>query len=59
MKKAGFGWEALSAVLEGLLRSGKVDETPGRKAGSKLYFVTEPTVFDAQDGSRSGGFDAP
>lgn len=52
MKKAGFGWETISASLESLQRDGLVDEAPGRKKGSKLYFAikSEPSP-NVQDGS--------
>jgi AAA domain-containing protein len=39
MKKAGFGWEAVENHLALLLKAGKVDAGPGRKAGSLVYFV--------------------
>src|SRR5205823_1049681 len=44
MKKAGFGWEAIENHLAALLKAGKVDAGPGRKAGTSLYFVVgEPS----------------
>src|SRR4029434_1935144 len=57
MKKAGFGWETIEGALDGLLRDGLVDATPGRKAGSSLYFVKpdDPSSI-SQDGSPSGRF---
>src|SRR5262245_28923443 len=39
MKKAGFGWDAVETHLNNLLKAGKVDAGPGRKAGTNLYFV--------------------
>jgi AAA domain len=39
MKKAGFGWETVENHLGLLLKAGKVDSGPGRKAGTLLYFV--------------------
>jgi len=41
MKKAGFGWEAVETHLNALLKAGKIDGGPGRKAGSTVYFVIE------------------
>jgi hypothetical protein len=44
MKKAGLGWEAVEMHLSALLKAGKVDAGPGRKAGTYLYFVVnEPS----------------
>ena len=40
MKKAGFGWETISASLDSLQSDGLVDEAPGRKKGSNVYFAT-------------------
>jgi AAA domain len=59
MKKAGFGWETVGATLDGLLRDGLVDATPGRTAGSSLYFAKpdEPSS-KSQDGSEPGRFSA-
>jgi primase/DNA polymerase family protein/AAA domain-containing protein len=59
MKKAGFGWATLGALLDGLLRDGLIDTTPGRKKGSALYFVppSEPSST-SQDGSQAGGTNA-
>lgn len=59
LKKAGFGWERLTTLLDGLMRSGLVDATPGRKKGSSVYFVvgSEPSSR-SQDGSASGRNDA-
>jgi hypothetical protein len=53
MKAAGFGWDTLGALLDGLLRDGLLDSAPGRKKGSLLYFVrpSEPSSV-SQDGSR-------
>src|SRR5262249_12625323 len=34
MKKAGFGWESVETHLGALMKAGKVDAGPGRKAGS-------------------------
>jgi len=52
MKAAGFGWETISASLESLQRDGLVDEAPGRKKGSKLYFATNSESSpNSQDGS--------
>jgi len=39
MKKAGFGWETVENHLSALMKAGKVDAGPGRKAGTHLYFV--------------------
>ena len=39
MKRAGFGWEAVETHLGTLLKAGKVDAGPGRKAGTSLYFA--------------------
>jgi hypothetical protein len=41
MKKAGFGWEAVETHLAALMKAGKVDAGPGRKAGSNVYWVVE------------------
>jgi AAA domain len=42
MKKAGLGrWETIEDALDSLLKEGKVDAGPGRKAGSLRYFVVE------------------
>jgi hypothetical protein len=44
MKKAGFGWEAVERHLSALIKAGKVDAGPGRRAGTTLYFVVgEPS----------------
>ncbi len=52
MKAAGFGWETISASLDSLQRDGLVDEAPGRKKGSKLYFaITSEASPTLQDGS--------
>jgi hypothetical protein len=50
MKKAGLAqWPAIEAALEVLIKEGKVDAGPGRKAGSLRYFIIgEPST----DGSR-------
>jgi hypothetical protein len=40
MKKAGLGrWETIEDALDSLLKDGKLDSAPGRKAGSLRYFV--------------------
>jgi hypothetical protein len=53
MKKAGLGrWETLEAALDGLLKEGRIDAGPGRKAGSLRYFVLGRTVPANGDGSR-------
>jgi hypothetical protein len=52
MKKAGLGrWGTIEAAVEDLLREGKLDATPGRTAGSSLFFVPERTVPRTGDGS--------
>lgn len=58
MKDAGLGrWETLRTVMEGLLTAGLIDEAPGRKAGSSLYFVrADEPVKPPGTGSRPGGF---
>jgi hypothetical protein len=56
MKKAGLGqWSALEGALTLLMKEGKVDAAPGRKAGSLRYFVvtSEPSKVNL-DGSREG-----
>jgi len=58
MKKAGFGWATLTALLDGLMREGLVDMAPGRKKGSSLYFVVGQPSQPSQDGSTSGTHDA-
>jgi hypothetical protein len=59
MKKAGFRWETVEALLDALTRAGLVDSTPGRKAGSSLFFATERTVSSSGNGSPPGRFDEP
>lgn len=54
MKKAGLGrWDTIEAALELFLKEGKVDMSPGRKAGSSLYFVVGATVPTHGDGSQA------
>jgi hypothetical protein len=58
MKKAGFGWEQVASVVEGLLRDGQIDAAPGRTKGSSVYFAAgRAGVLESQDGSPSGRFD--
>ncbi len=54
MKKAGFGWETITPLLDGLLRDGTVDATPGRTAKSHLYFVIPEPAPESRDGSPRG-----
>lgn len=55
MKKAGLGgWGTVEAAVEALVKEGKVDAGPGRKAGTSLYFVVGATVPGGGDGSRNG-----
>jgi hypothetical protein len=58
MKKAGFGWGAVENHLAALLKAGKVDAGPGRKAGDLLYFVVSEPSPGNRAGSTSGGSDA-
>jgi hypothetical protein len=55
MKKVGLAqWAAIEAALDLLMKDGKVDSAPGRKAGSLRYFVTgEPSTVNS-DGSGNG-----
>lgn len=53
MKKAGFAWETLGPLLDGLLREGKVDQSPGRTVKSQLFFVIDEASSGSQDGSAS------
>lgn len=58
MKKAGFGWESLTGLLDGLVHAERVEILPGRKAGSSLYLVrAEPSSLN-QDGTPHGADDA-
>jgi hypothetical protein len=57
MKKAGFGWATITPLLDGLLRDGLVDETPGRTARSRLYFVIGEASSESQDSSPQGRLD--
>jgi putative DNA primase/helicase len=52
LKKAGIAqWPAIEAALDLLMKDGKVDAAPGRKAGSLRYFVIgEPSTANS-DGS--------
>ena len=56
MKKAGFRWEILDALLDPLIRAGLVDSGPGRNGGKASYFVIPDP---SGDGSTSGADDAP
>lgn len=59
MKKAGLGrWERIEAAIEGLIKDGKADAGPGRKAGTLLYFAIAEPSTPIGDGSASGRFDA-
>lgn len=49
MKKAGFAWTTIEALLEDLMRTGDVDAHPGRQQGSLVYFAQKPG-----DDSRTG-----
>lgn len=46
MKQAGLGsWDRIELALAGLLKDGRIDSGPGRKAGTHLYFVVgEPSA---------------
>jgi hypothetical protein len=59
LKQAGYGWERIAALLEGLLKEGVVDEAPGRTASSRLYFVRGESSSPPQDSSPSGRNDVP
>jgi hypothetical protein len=55
MKKAGLGqWPAIEAALGLLMKEGKIDALPGRKAGSLRYFVIGEPSAPNPDGSRRG-----
>jgi AAA domain len=54
MKRAGFGWETLTPVLDGLLKDGAVDAMKGRTAKSLIYFATDQPSSLSQDSSHSG-----
>jgi hypothetical protein len=55
MKKAGLGrWERIEGAVEELLREGRVDSAPGRKAGTSLYLLVGATVPASGDGSIGG-----
>jgi hypothetical protein len=58
MKKAGFGWESLTGLLDGLVHADRVEILPGRKAGSSLYLVRAEPSSKNQDGSPHGADDA-
>lgn len=55
IKKAGIAqWPAIEAALDLLIKDGKADATPGRKAGSLRYFaIGEPSSTNS-DGSLAG-----
>jgi len=54
MKAAGFGWDTISASLDSLQRDGLVDEAPGRKKGSKLYFAVNAQPSPKAEDSSAG-----
>jgi AAA domain len=55
MKKAGLGqWPAIEAALTQLMKEGKVDSAPGRKAGSLRFFVGGESSNGNLDGSTGG-----
>jgi hypothetical protein len=59
MKKAGLGrWETIEAIIESLLKDGKVDAGPGRKAGTHLYFIPGEPSQSTGDGSATERLDA-
>ena len=42
MRRAGLGrWDTIKPALDALLKDGKLDAGPGKKAGSSMYFVPE------------------
>jgi hypothetical protein len=56
MKKAGLGrWETIESTLEFLQTNGNVDSAPGRKAGSRRYFVPGESSPRSGDGSGEHG----
>ena len=56
IKQAGIAqWPAIETALNDLMKDGKADATPGRKAGSLRYFaIGEPSTANS-DGSAAGG----
>lgn len=59
MKKAGFGWESLTGLLDGLERAGKVETLPGRIANTVVYVVSLDPSSQTQDGSTGSLTDGP